>query len=173
MNKHSLEKRLEAVQRYLKGEASTFLEKETGIDHNEIVAYALRFKKYGMAGLEDRPNRWWTAVEKRAAVMDYVNKSLTLAEVAVKHDVSIGTLKAWLRIYRREGIDSLKDRQFFPRMRSLMARFEKDLTKMTNEELQELVKDLAAENALLKKVKALVEKREAQEHATGSKPSKN
>jgi hypothetical protein len=44
---------------------------------------------------------------------------------------------------------------------------------MTHEELQELVKDLAAENALLKKVKALVEKRDAQKHKTGSKPSKN
>lgn len=171
--KHSLEKRLEAVQRYLNGEASTFLEKELGIDHSEIVVYALRFKKDGIAGLEDRPGRWWTAEEKRATVMDYVNESLTLAEVAVKHDVSFGTLKVWLRTYRREGIDSLKDRHFFPRLKSLMARFEKDPTKMTKEELQELVKDLAAENALLKKVKALVEKREAQEQATGSKPSKN
>ena len=54
-----------------------------------------------------------------------------------------------------------------------MAKLQKDPSKMTREELQELVKDLAAENALLKKVKALVEKRAAREHATGSKPSKN
>jgi hypothetical protein len=40
-------------------------------------------------------------------------------------------------------------------------------------ELREKVKDLEAENALLKKVKALVEKREAQLRETGSKPSKN
>ena len=40
-------------------------------------------------------------------------------------------------------------------------------------ELQEKVKDLEAENALLKKVKALVEKREAQLREIGSKPSKN
>ena len=171
--KHSLEKRLEVVQRYLNGEASTFLEKESGIDHGEIVAYSLRFQRDGMAGLEDRPGRWWKASEKRAAVMDYVNESLTLAEVAVKHEVSIGTLKDWLRTYRRHGIDSLKDRLFFPRLRSLMAKLQKDPSNMTKEELQDLVKDLAAENALLKKVKALVEKREAQEYAIGSKPSKN
>lgn len=171
--KHSLEKRLEVVQRYLNGEGATFLEKQSGIDHCEIVAYALRFQRDGLAGLEDRPGRWWKAAEKRAAVMDYVNESLTLAEVAVKHEVSIGTLKDWLRTYRRHGIDSLKDRLFLPRLKSLMAKLQKDPSKMTREELQELVKDLAAENALLKKVKALVEKRAAREHATGSKPSKN
>ncbi len=157
----------------MNGEPSTFLEKESGIDHSEIVAYALRFQRDGLAGLEDRPSRWWTAAEKKAAVMDYINDSLTLAEVAVKHDVSIGTLKAWLRTYRRHGIDSLKDRLFFPRQRSLMAKLQKDPAKMTKEELHELVKDLAAENALLKKVKALVEKRAAQERVIGSKPSKN
>ena len=54
-----------------------------------------------------------------------------------------------------------------------MAKSQKDPSDMTKEELQYLVKDLAAENALLKKVKALVEKREAQKHVTGSKPSKN
>ena len=43
----------------------------------------------------------------------------------------------------------------------------------TIKELRERVKDLEAENALLKKVKALVEKREAQLRGTGSKPSKN
>ena len=152
--KHSFEKRLEVVQRYLNGEASTYLEKESGIDHSEIVVYALRFQRDGIAGLEDRPNRWWTATEKRAAVMDYVNESLTLAEVAVEHDVSVGTLKVWLREYRLHGINSLKDRQFFPRLRSLMAKLQRDPAKMTKEELQDLVKDLAAENALLKKVKA-------------------
>lgn len=54
-----------------------------------------------------------------------------------------------------------------------MAKSQKDPSKMTKEELQDLVKDLAAENALLKKVKALVEKREAQEREIGSKPSTN
>ena len=171
--RHSLEERLVAVQRYLKGESSTFLEKQTGIDHQEIVAYALRYQRDGMAGLEDRPGRWWSAEEKRAAVMDYINESLTLAEIAVKHNVSIGTLKSWIRTYRHYGIDSLKERQFFPRLWSLMAKLRKDPSQMSKEDLQELVKDLAAENALLKKVKALVEEREAQKHETGSKPSKN
>ena len=54
-----------------------------------------------------------------------------------------------------------------------MAKLRKDPSNMSEAELRELVKDLSAENALLKKVKALVEKRGAQEHATGSKPSKN
>lgn len=54
-----------------------------------------------------------------------------------------------------------------------MAKSRKDPAEMTKEELQERLKDLEAENALLKKVKALVEKREAQEQKIGSKPSTN
>ena len=96
-----------------------------------------------------------------------------MEEIAVKHGISIGCFKNWLRAYKRGDTESLKDKRLYPRPKTLMAKSRKDPSKMTKEELQDLVKDLAAENALLKKVKALVEKREAQERETGSKPSKN
>ena len=70
-------------------------------------------------------------------------------------------------------MEELEDKRFKPLREKLMATVPKGLDKMTNEELQELVKNLSAENALLKKVKALVEKREAPKQEIGSKPSKN
>lgn len=42
MSKHSIEERLSAVQRYLNGEASTFIEKQTGINRHDIIVYAMR-----------------------------------------------------------------------------------------------------------------------------------
>ena len=47
MSKHSIEERLSAVQRYLNGEASTFIEKQTGIDHHDIIVYAMRYRRDG------------------------------------------------------------------------------------------------------------------------------
>lgn len=173
MRKHSIEERLAAVQRYLNGEASTLIAKQTGIDHHDIIVYAMRYQREGMAGLEDRLRRERTQKEKLEAINDYLKESLTLEEIAIKHDVSIGCFKGWMRAYRSGSAESLKNKSFAPTIKTVMAKSRKDPSKMTREELQDLVKDLAAENALLKKVKALVEKREAQEHATGSKPSKN
>ena len=173
MSKHSIEERWAAVQRYLNGDASTQIEKETGIDHHDIIVYALRYQRDGMSGLEDQRRRVWTKNEKLKVINTYLKESLTLEEISVKHGISIGSFKNWMRTYRRGDIESLRDKRFDPRPKTLMAQSKKDLSQMTKEELQDLVKDLAAENALLKKVKALVEKRRAQEHVTGSKPSKN
>ena len=173
MRRHSIEERLAAVQRYLNGEASTLIAKQTGIDHHDIIVYAMRYQREGMAGLEDRLRRERTQKEKLEAINDYLKESLTLEEIAIKHDVSIGCFKGWMRTYRSGNAESLRNKRFAPKTKTVMAKSRKDPSKMTKEELQDLVKDLAAENALLKKVKALVEKREAQGHATGSKPSKN
>ena len=173
MSKHSIEERLAAVQRYFNGEASTFIARQTGIDHHDIIVYALRYQRNGMSGLEDLRRRVWTKEEKLKVINAYLEESLTLEEIAVEHGISIGSFKNWMRTYRRGNIESLRDKRFDPRPKTLMAKSRKDPSKMTKEELQDLVKDLAAENALLKKVKALVEKREAQERETGSKPSTN
>lgn len=173
MIKHSFRKRLAAVQRYLNGEAATHIAKQTGIDHHDVIVYSMRYQKEGVKGLEDRHPKLRTVKEKMSAINDYLKESLTLEEIAVKHDVSVGTFKGWVRAYKKFGPDSLKDQRTDRSRRTLMTRLQKDPSQMTHEELQELVKDLAAENALLKKVKALVEKRDAQKYKTGSKPSKN
>lgn len=173
MGKHSIEERLAAVQRYLNGEASTLIARQTGIDHHDIIVYAMRYQREGMAGLEDRLRRDKSKQEKLNAINEYLKESLTLEEIAVKHEVSVGCFKNWLRAYRRGDTESLRDKRFDSRIKTVMAKSQKDPSDMTKEELQDLVKDLAAENALLKKVKALVEKREAPKHVTGSKPSKN
>ncbi len=77
MSKHSVEERLVAGRRYLAGEASTLIAKQTGIDHHDIIMYAMRYQQEGLAGLEDRPRRKWKIEEKMAAINDYLKESLT------------------------------------------------------------------------------------------------
>ena len=83
MSKHSIEERLAAVQRYLNGEASTFIARQTGIDHHDIIVYALRYQRNGMSGLEDLRRRVWTKEEKLKVINAYLEESLTLEEIAV------------------------------------------------------------------------------------------
>ena len=174
MGKRTVQERLEIVQRFLAGEPATSIQKQTGMDHNDIEIYALRYQKDGISGLSDKPTtRRRSIEEKLAAVHDYLNESLSLNEIAIKYDTCLWSLKSWMRAYRRGGMEELEDKRFKPLREKLMATVPKGLDKMTNEELQELVKNLSAENALLKKVKALVEKREAPKQEIGSKPSKN
>ena len=78
MSKHSIEERLSAVKRYLNGEASTFIEKQTGIDHHDIIVYAMRYRRDGLSGLEDRKQHWCSYDEKKAAITDYLKESLTV-----------------------------------------------------------------------------------------------
>ena len=94
----------------------------------------------------------------------------------MKYNVSVGQLYKWRKIVRTQGYDALSITM--PRGRppkNDMGRpRKKKPEEMTELELLQLrVKELEAENALLKKVKALVEERDARLREIGRKPSKN
>jgi transposase len=80
----------------------------------------------------------------------------------------------WTRIVDAEGYEGLYVRKKRERMKK--ERIVKKKANISEEELAELyeqLKWLKMENDLLKKVKALVEAREARNRAIGRKPSKN
>ena len=94
----------------------------------------------------------------------------------MKYNVSTNRIYVWQRIAKTQGYDALAITR--PRGRppkNDMGRpRKKKPEEMTELELLQLrVKELEAENALLKKVKALVEEREARLREIGRKPSKN
>ena len=94
----------------------------------------------------------------------------------MKYNVSIGQIYKWRKIVRTQGYDALsitmprgrppKDHMGRPRKKKLEEMTELERLRYENECLR-------AENALLKKVKALVEAREARLREIGRKPSKN
>lgn len=106
--------------------------------------------------------------QKKAAVEDILKKGLSLSEVALKYDISRDTLKRWVKVYQEQGKAGLN------RKRAMKKR--RQITETELDELEKLRKRneyLEAENALLKKVKALVEERENRLRAIGRGPSKN
>ena len=172
--RHTFEERLLCAQRYLDGEAACQIGKDYGIDHHDVIAYGLRYESYGESGLHKQPYVIASYAQKLHILQEIKAEYLSLTEASVKYRFSRTTLKKWLCITREEGYQALANNK--PRGRP-----PKDMSKQSNpkeplselEKLQAEVRYLRAENDLLKKVKALVEQREAQNRKIGRKPSKN
>lgn len=171
---HPLDEKLVVVRRYLAGECASLLERQFGIDHHDIVMYANRYVRFGEEGLKPRSGKNATPMDIRLrAVREYLEHSVSLFELADKYDVDRRTIRMWAKAFGDHTKDGLCDKYAQRRSPTTMNTSKDKAANEVIKELQEKVKDLEAENALLKKVKALVEKREAQLREIGSKPSKN
>lgn len=172
-NTHSIEEKLIVVKRYLSGEGATSLEREYGIDHHSIVMYANRYRRFGEDGLKPQAPKITPLKVKIKACKEYLEHSLSLPELADKYGVDRQTIRIWAKMYQQNNIEALRDKRNDKHPQEPMYKSKDEIANQKIKELQNRLKDLEAENALLKKVKALVEKREAQLQGTGSKPSKN
>ena len=120
--------------------------------------------------LMDRPGHFgYDEGIKVNAIRDYLENGLSLMAVSMKYNIPNQTVLRWKDAYERDGLNGLKDRR-----KGLKKK--KERTQAEIDELEVLRRRneyLEAENALLKKVKALVEEREARLRAIGQKPSKD
>ena len=105
---------------------------------------------------------------KMAILREIEEKCVTLSEASLKYDLPPQTIRRWRKAYEQAGAAGLS-RPI--RMKKKSQRTEAELDEL--EMLRKRNEYLEAENALLKKVKALVEEREARLRAIGQKPSKD
>ena len=105
---------------------------------------------------------------KMAILREIEEKCVTLSEASLKYDLPPQTIRRWRKAYEQAGAAGLS-RPI--RMKKKRQRTEAELDEL--EMLRRRNEYLEAENALLKKVKALVEEREARLRAIGQKPSKD
>ena len=106
-------------------------------------------------------------------VLDIEKNGISLTQASIKYGVSASRLGVWLSTYRAGGIEALsiiKKRGRPPGM-GRPKKVQKPETEL--ERLRREVQELKTENALLKKVKALVEEREARLRAIGRGQSEN
>lgn len=130
-----------------------------------------RYERYGIDGLKEKKPHYISDDLKVQVVDEYKKHLLSLPNICVKYDVSHTAACRWIHLYKVGGYELLTRRR--PIIAIPMGL--KKITKKdaTYEELQDRVEYLEAENALLKKVKALVEERNAAKLKIGRKPSKN
>ena len=108
---------------------------------------------------------------KQKILLEIEEKGISLYQAAAQYNIPSRTLTRWQRSYRQHGIAGLARKDHTKNMKKKRQRTEAEMDEL--EMLRKRNEYLEAENALLKKVKALVEEREARLRAIGQKPSKS
>lgn len=156
--KHSFEEKLRCMKLLDEGYPLRRLSRESGILRNQLRDLRKRYLAFGEEGLKRKKRYFATEAEKASVKIELMEKTLPLNEICIKHNISEGAIYSWRKT---EGKDQL----------SMAKKKKESLTEL--EELRARNEYLEAENALLKKVKALVEARDARLRETGQKPSTN
>ena len=174
--RHGYAERLKYMHMLEDGYSIEYIHRIFGISHDLLGQLWERYQAEGPSGLLKKQTVRADYDFKLKVVRDIEENHLTLVNASLKYNVSSSQIQLWNRIARTQGYDALAITR--PKGRppkSDMGRPRKKRPEeMTELELLQLrVKELEAENALLKKVKALVEAREARLKEIGRKPSKN
>ena len=155
------------------GHSFNSIHKEYGISHLQLKVQWAKYLSYGTAGLRKSLKIKIDFILKRKIVLDIEKNHLPLHTASLKYGVSTSSISVWLKLYREYGLAALKKTQKRGRPPG-MGRPRKNSRPLTElERLRKEVQELKTENALLKKVRALVEERNAQLREIGRGPSKN
>ena len=174
--KHGYAERLKYMHMLEEGYSHNYINKHYGINHDLLKCLWIRYKSEGLSGLAKKKNIKADYNFKSKVIRDIEENHLTLVDASLKYNVSVNRICIWHRMVRNQGYEALAETK--PRGRppkNDMGRpRKKKPEEMTELELLQLrIMELEAENALLKKVKALVEERDARLRGIGRKPSKN
>ena len=168
--KYSWEFKLECVEKYLKGIWADKPDCTKSSDksfHDKILGWARTYKLYGADGLKHKPfNRDWT-VKERFEIVSQVLAGKSNKSVAIEAGIDSGQLYQWVRRYKQFGYDGLELRKGRkPKDPDMSKRPKpKELDKSDYEKLKLLEREneyLRAENAYLKKLRALIVQKQAE-----------
>lgn len=169
--KHSLSEKLSVIRDYQSGYGCTSISRERKIDESIVKRWVRVYLAHGIKGFDKQARKAVSADIKQRAIKEIFEKGLSFETVALKYHVSISAIYSWFQRVQKHGYSSLLTiKQGRPA--NIMGRPKKKEPETELEKLQEELRYLRAENALLKKLKALEEERIVHASARQSKPSK-
>lgn len=176
--RHSLEEKLNAIRMVEEGNSARTVSQMLGLGNHQLYDWLALYRKKGISGLENKKNyqkKRLSLDEKLRIVREYKNSELSLSEFSAEYGLSSSTLSNWICKEADGTIVAFRRKQTMPKVdnKVKMKRLPKEECEKENERLRKENERLRAENLLLKKVKALVEEREAQYRRIGRGPSKN
>ena len=174
--KHGYAERLKYMHMLEDGYSIKYIHRIFGISHDLLGQLWKRYQAEGPSGLLKKQTIRADYDFKLKVVRDIEENHLTLVDASLKYNVSSSRIQVWRRIARTQGYDALaitRPRGRPPKNDMGRPRKKKPEEMSELERLRYENECLRAENALLKKVKALVEAREARLKEIGRKPSKN
>ena len=155
------------------GMSFSFIHKQYGINEDRLKVLWFKYQQKGIEGLQKKHNVKADFALKKQIVLDIEESHLTLHAASLKYGASPQRISAWLKIARTDGIEALSKSKKLGRPPG-MGRPKKNSKPLTElERLQKENQELKTEIALLKKVRALVEERNARLREIGHGPSKN
>ena len=174
--KHGYAERLKYMHMLENGCSKNYIHTHYGIDDTMLGHLWTRYQSEGPSGLLKKQNIKADYALKVQVLRDIEENHLTLVDASLKYNVSSSRIYVWQKIARTQGYDALaitRPRGRPPKNDMGRPRKKKPEEMTELERLRYENECLRAENALLKKVKALVEAREARLKEIGRKPSKN
>ena len=174
--KHGYAERLKYMHMLENGYSVEYIHKHYGIDKSLLGNLLVRYQSEGPSGLIKKQNVKADYAFKLQVVRDIAENHLTLVDASLKYNVSDSQIRVWRKIVQTQGYDALaiiRPRGRPPKNDMGRPRKKKPEEMTELERLRYENECLRAENALLKKVKALVEEREVRLREIGRKPSKN
>ena len=176
MEKYTYEERLKAVLAVVEQQQSPYtVAREMGMSKTTIRRWAAIYEQCGAEGLRSSNNVPYSKEFKESVIQNMYENGLTAFEAATQYGIKSGSVvRRWEYIYNEYGASKLLTRDEVRRkiMSSKQIR-NKQLETYTKEELIEKLEWLQLENDYLKKVRALVQEREARESGKQPKPSKD
>ena len=172
--KHDYGALLKYMRMLEEGYSISSISDKFGIGYKRLQYLWILYQTYGSSVLHRKHYAQTSGELKQQIVLDIEKNHLTLVQASLKYGVSTGRLEVWNKIYREQGFDALlitKKRGRPPGMGRPRKKKPEEMTEL--ELLRVRVRQLEIENALLKKVKALVEERRARLRAIGQEQSKN
>ena len=137
------------------------------LDEKELRVWCALYRQYGATAFAEE-QEFDLSLQKKI-VEDKLQSSFSIRDICVKYRItSRSRLRNWIRTYKMGKKNGYK--------RKHTAISPKGAALSETDRIKQLERELLyvkAENALLKKVKALVEEQQARAHLNGQKPSKN
>lgn len=176
--RHTVEEKLNAIGMVKSGMTPRMVSRQLHLGHHSLYEWIAAYEANGVAGLENKTRTRRNQLsfeEKRKIILECEHSELPLYQISTKYGIAESTLSSWLSKVSQSGMDSLaRKKRVTPKSDIVhMKRIPKEECEKENERLRKENERLRIENLLLKKVKALVEEREARNRAIGRASSKN
>ena len=162
--RHSLEEKLSVVRDVLSGKGLKPTCRARHVDRHLVRDWLVSYEEYGEAGLSGCVRQRLSWEKKVELYLAHMKKGLTLRQLGRHYGIGRSGVISCIRQVRRCFAPGVKPF-------TVMARPRKREPQTELERLQYENLRLRAENALLKKVKALMEEEESRLRAIGRKPS--
>ena len=164
--KYSKEFKLECVMKYKNGE---YIKDPPDVKHHEfrklILRWVRQYDSLGEIALDHK--RPTLSIEERIGLIVRVEKGESYYRVALSAGIQNDLLIKWHKIYLQDGIEGLQSLKRGKPNMNKKPKVEKSLDQMTPEEknkyYEERLEYLEAENAYLKKLRALVQSKQDQQ----------